>query len=306
MGSEAVTLPRETRIDHWVDLVMAVQLATRDPGGLAAFMTGHARLPQLDRDLDRPPWTFRGWLLPYVMDLYPGQLGAPGRWGWWLRALTTGELPGPIPQLRLSEPSTGDAAYKSLDRACSWLSQESSHALPLVTEWLAWGLAVADEPAHGLTPKIAEHLYRELSLDGWIERPADYLGLLFSEWGSKGARAASGFYPTPQDLVRVMAQLTGGTAETDPWTATHDPCVGTGRMLLEASNWSLRLCGQDINRLCVLATLINGAVYAPWLSFPLPDLPGPAHEGAETEPVAEPRPEAQVAVQGELFSEAGA
>lgn len=283
-------MTREASISAWVDLVMAVQFATRDPSGLAGFMTAHARLPQLDRDPDRPPWTFRGWLLPYVMDM-------DGRWGWWLEALGTGELPGPIPQLELYSPSTSDPAYKSLDKACSWLSQESSSTVTLLTEWLAWGLAVTDEPAHGLTPEIAEHLYRGLDLDGWIAKPADYLGLLYSEWGSKGARAASGFYPTPQEIVRLMALFTRSDTETDPWKATLDPCVGTGRMLLEASNWSLRLCGQDINRLCVLATLINGAVYAPWLSFPLPR----PVDGGETETAAPRESEVRVAVQQELF-----
>jgi len=49
-----------------------------------------------------------------------------------------------------------------------------------------------------------------------------------------------------------------------------DPCVGSGRMLLHASNYSLCLYGMDIDRLCVLMTKINGALYAPWLTFPFP------------------------------------
>jgi hypothetical protein len=49
-----------------------------------------------------------------------------------------------------------------------------------------------------------------------------------------------------------------------------DPCVGSGRMLLHSSNFSLHLFGQDIDPLAVAMTKINGAVYAPWLSFPLP------------------------------------
>ena len=49
-----------------------------------------------------------------------------------------------------------------------------------------------------------------------------------------------------------------------------DPCVGSGRMLLHASNVSLALSGQDIDPLAVAMCQINGALYAPWLSFPLP------------------------------------
>jgi type I restriction-modification system DNA methylase subunit len=50
-----------------------------------------------------------------------------------------------------------------------------------------------------------------------------------------------------------------------------DPCVGSGRMLLHASNYSLSLYGQDIDPLAVTMCKINGALYAPWISFPLPD-----------------------------------
>ena len=51
-----------------------------------------------------------------------------------------------------------------------------------------------------------------------------------------------------------------------------DPCVGTGRMLLAASNHSYRLYGCDINPTVIKATLINGFLYAPWLVRPFPFL----------------------------------
>jgi hypothetical protein len=46
--------------------------------------------------------------------------------------------------------------------------------------------------------------------------------------------------------------------------------VGSGRMLLHASNFSLCLYGVDIDPLAVAMCKINGALYAPWMSFPLP------------------------------------
>lgn len=42
-------------------------------------------------------------------------------------------------------------------------------------------------------------------------------------------------------------------------------------MLLYGSNFSLRLFGQDIDPLVVKIACINGALYAPWLAFPLPE-----------------------------------
>jgi hypothetical protein len=53
--------------------------------------------------------------------------------------------------------------------------------------------------------------------------------------------------------------------------SVNDPCVGSGRMLLHASNYSLNLFGQDIDPLAVAMCKINGALYAPWLAFPLPE-----------------------------------
>jgi hypothetical protein len=49
-----------------------------------------------------------------------------------------------------------------------------------------------------------------------------------------------------------------------------DPAVGSGRMLLHASNCSLSLWGPDLDPLAVALCQVNGALYAPWLSFPLP------------------------------------
>lgn len=41
-------------------------------------------------------------------------------------------------------------------------------------------------------------------------------------------------------------------------------------MLLHASNHSLYLFGQDIDAMMVQCTLINGAIYAPWIVAPPP------------------------------------
>ena len=50
-----------------------------------------------------------------------------------------------------------------------------------------------------------------------------------------------------------------------------EPCLGTGRMLLHASNYSLRLHGMDIDQTVLTAALVNGALYAPWMVRPFPE-----------------------------------
>ena len=53
-----------------------------------------------------------------------------------------------------------------------------------------------------------------------------------------------------------------------------DPCVGTGRFLLHASNHSLRLFGMDIDAVLCKSTLVNGYFYSPWMARPIPWLDG--------------------------------
>ena len=69
----------------------------------------------------------------------------------------------------------------------------------------------------------------------------------------------------------VSINFSDDRGEPDSRTRTVcDPCVGTGRMLLHASNRSVCLYGQDVNPTCVKATLVNGYLYAPWLVIPFP------------------------------------
>jgi N-6 DNA Methylase len=84
----------------------------------------------------------------------------------------------------------------------------------------------------------------------------------------------TGFFPTPHSVVEMMVRMTLQEQAKDgqePRTrSVCDPAVGSGRMLLHASNLTLNLWGQDIDPMAVTMCKINGALYAPWLSFPLP------------------------------------
>jgi N-6 DNA Methylase len=133
-------------------------------------------------------------------------------------------------------------------------------------------LALAQEEPR-LDEKVSEKLYRQVDLTPLMQTPWDYLGDLVATSKARGWNP-TGFYPTPHPVVECMVRLTmQDTWEEgrDPRTmSVCDPCVGSGRMLLHASNYSLNLHGQDIDPLAVSMCLINGALYAPWISFPLP------------------------------------
>jgi hypothetical protein len=73
--------------------------------------------------------------------------------------------------------------------------------------------------------------------------------------------------------------------------------VGSGRMLLHASNFSFNLWGQDIDPLTIAMCKINGALYAPWLAFPLPA----RILGEHTKPLSVPLPIVDPSGDGAFF-----
>ncbi|MEX1096282.1 MAG: N-6 DNA methylase [Planctomycetales bacterium] len=88
---------------------------------------------------------------------------------------------------------------------------------------------------------------------------ADILGDLFQGAISYGE---NGLYLTPPAVSRLMAALTVGPEVSDPDGAApliHDPCCGTGILLMDAGQASPRaeLVGQDIDPRCARITSIN-------------------------------------------------
>jgi type I restriction-modification system DNA methylase subunit len=83
----------------------------------------------------------------------------------------------------------------------------------------------------------------------------------------------NGFFPTPHEVVECMSQMafSGADQHLAKFQTVNDCCVGTGRMLLHASNHSLRLSGADIDGLVLEICKINLALYAPWGAFPFPE-----------------------------------
>jgi hypothetical protein len=195
------------------------------------------------------------------------------RWDYHLRTLEAG---------RLLDESIPQVAFRSADPRVPHLLHEWSALVGRdrggwsdfrsLLDWLLWGLALASEEPR-LSEEGNERLYRAVNLQPLLERPYDYLGNHVASGKARGWNP-TGFFPTPHTVVECMVQLLFhdvGKERRDPRTrSVCDPCVGSGRMLLHAANHSLRLFGQDIDPLAVVMSKINGALYAPWLSYPLP------------------------------------
>jgi hypothetical protein len=242
-----------------------------------------------------PPWHYRGWLL-FQVQLADGLPGAPGRWLHYMRTIEAGRLlDEPIPRISFtSMPSP--AGLKMIEKCVELLSYRESPwtAFEKFVAWLAWGLAVSK-----VRPEIeeatSEALYRTFNFESLILHPHDYLGHYLADKRSKGWNP-NAYFPTPFPVCEMIASIVfEGKSEDDGrdprLRLVQEPAVGTGRMLLAASNHSYCLYGQDIDKLVLDICLCNGAFYAPWLSFPLPDAIINASEiQNEAEPALEQEP----------------
>jgi len=217
--------------------------------------------------------TYKGWLWAYLLDI--DQRVGSQRWNYWIRTLNQGSiLDEPIPQINFG---TADSNVMSMLRKClehhCCLMHSAGHRE--FFDWILWGFGEGEERPK-IDDKVNEHWYRTFNFGIMIQAPHDYLGEIISE--AKAGRTywnnPNAFFPTPHSIVKMMVLMNFGGFDSqgkDTDRDKHalsvcDPCVGTGRMLMEASNFSLNLFGVDIDLVCVKACKINAYLYVPWLA----------------------------------------
>lgn len=265
----------------------AIHLDT-EPNGpplLAAFVNEYGRLPRIGDDHD--PWLFRGWLLPYLALCEADPRVSP-RYDYVTRTIEAGGLlDEPIPQCRFVSEHAVEAkeGMKMLEKIVAIAEQRGrySRGIETVLEWLGFATGVSDKPSE-IERDDQEQMYRTFDCGKWLVAPTDYIGEYMA---ATGVGKAAAFFPTPMTICTMMAMMTHG--DGDHRTKTVMDCaVGTGRTLLAASNYSLRLFGQDINYLCVLACKINFAFFAPWHLIPTSLFPAEPPREPEPEPIEIP------------------
>jgi hypothetical protein len=233
------------------------------------FMRVHGRVPQLgDR---KQPWQYRGWLLYYRL-LCENHPDVVPRWDYWARTRIAGKLlDQPIPALQF-ETCGSHQGCKALESWLRLIDRLHSHWSPMdiLLGWFLWGFGLAPEPPK-ISDRVNEELYRAVNIGLLLLKPYDYLG----EWiaNQKGKWNPHAFFPTPHSVVEFMVRMTMDASPGEDMRSktVMEPALGSGRMLLHASNYSLRLYGVDIDPLMVKTTLVNGALYAPWMVRPFPD-----------------------------------
>lgn len=272
-----------------IEMIQGIQLCLNPP----EWMKQHMLIERGDAkwsDFSVEEKTCKGWLWPYLLqiDSLPKLVDTPegmvmdygktpvhlrggsGRWRWWMEAHALGRLPdSPIPQINflgMHDPETLRMLEKCLD--ADW-----SYRLDHFLDWLLWGFGEGEERPK-ISEKTNEKWYGLFNMGLMIVNPYDYWGYLYSETKGRGSWNRSGFYPTPQHVVQLMCKMVMADHERENDHIDHrldsmcEPCCGTGRMLMEQSNYSVNMYGMDIDHICVAATKVNGYLYIPWLVRP--------------------------------------
>jgi hypothetical protein len=242
----------------------------------------------------------RGWMLPLLLegDAYFGH----GRWAWWCESMD-GTLPeSPIPQINFvsasdnavrpelqelsrnvaekgtyaGPPLSASGARKHLEKLITKMGSGWESMLFLI-RWIAWGLNCGmdkerPQPRHSYGDEAWDAmLLKEFHLGRLQAADCDVLGSYIAEANGNGFNPHA-FFPTPMEVCTMMAQMTMADGPVNPerdsrLASVNDCCVGTGRMLLAASNFSVNLYATDIDPTMVDACSINCALYAPWAVY---------------------------------------
>lgn len=270
-ASDAIsTIPAKVNLQHEqaaVDESMECAIDVVPQCDWSEFYLVNGRVPKLG-DL-KQPWEYKGWLMWYRFLCETNPNISP-RWTYWLETRAARKLlDGPIPQVTFDDFGNREC-QKLLENWLHTIDRLHSHWSPMDTllDWLLWGFGLSKEPPQ-ITPKLNEELYKEVNLGPLLLQPHDYLG----EWiaDQKGKWNPHAFFPTPHCVVEMMMRMVMDTDQDLRSAKVLEPALGSGRMLLHASNHSLRLWGMDIDPMMVKTSLVNGALYAPWMVRPFPD-----------------------------------
>ncbi len=207
--------------------------------------------------------TCKGWLLPYLLEI---DAMFSDRWDYWSRTVANqAPLDEPIPYIDFLETPDHETMKNLTD--CMKPYARYGFRFSDFLEWILWGFGAQKERAK-ISDEANEHWYRTFNLGLLLKNPHDYLGVILSEEKSGYWNNPNAFYPTPHSVCQLMVQMqVAGDQELMDLKnkSVCDPCVGTGRMLMYASNYCLHLYGQDIDYACVMACKINGFLYVPWM-----------------------------------------
>lgn len=217
----------------------------------------------------------RGWLLPFLF-AYDDLLW--GRWNYWFKICQrkTIQESGPIPKIKwvsFHDPKA-QRAYRMLQK-CMDISSYDRRTIDHFADWLLWGFAAIENPPD-IDLEVNRHFYKTFDLFLVLDAPTDYLSNLLYEETGKGYKSGLGYFPTPFEVSRLMAEMIVDTHNPEKMKKKtfYDPCVGCGSLMLPMSNYVLRGYAQDISSIAIKLCKIQMYWYAPWFAFHPDDISG--------------------------------
>lgn len=217
-------------------------------------------LPPTDQQIrERTTWS---WLRPYLIVLDEMFLK---RWDYWFRTVEAGEvLVEPIPQIEWSGCGHQEPRKNLVACVDFGLSRLSRQSFTLFVEWLLYGFGSPSltEMPQQIEPEVNAFWYKTFNLGLFLKYPHDYLGEYAAELYGKGWNNPTSFFPTPMTVSLLIARML--FSEQDKTASVCDPCVGSGRLLMAASNYSLNLYGVDIDPHILKVCQANMWMYVPW------------------------------------------
>ncbi len=174
-------------------------------------------------------------------------------------------LEEPIPQIKwLGHPNRD--AENNIEKCLNYSSSRmGSGSFNNFVDWLLYGFgdSAVNEFPRQIDKETNSFWYRTFNLGLLLQHPYDYLGQLACDRKGSGKwNNPTAFFPTPMNVCEMMAQIT--MQEADKTSSVCDPCIGSGRMLLSASNYSLNLYGMDIDLGILKVCKVNMWQYVPW------------------------------------------
>lgn len=217
----------------------------------------------------------------YVYILFTVDMITTKRWEYWSDALYKNNISKDIPQVNFDNVMTSKGnEVKKMLRSCidvPHVSKATSfnnfinyllYCLTPLSYYEGDNIEQQQDQAQkrisGIDDKSLNNYYENFCLEAMMLYPGDYLGDLAAEYlGDNG----TDYFPTPHHVVDLMLRITMSDDDKDKnkTKVVCDPCAGSSRMLLYASNYSLCLYSQDISQIMVNVSTVNGFLYMPWM-----------------------------------------
>jgi len=197
------------------------------------------------------------------------------RWKWWSWAMLYKEIPTiPYPKKDFALHFDSSAPPYRLIEACVKPFPYDRNAFENLVDFLLYGFGDSDiKSIQHIPGEQIKHFNDTLDLGIFYRYPGDYWGHYLEMGMSHSMRSGTGFFSTPPSVCQMMVEM---TIPDDPNNITRsfcDPCAGTMRMGLFASNKNLiMIYGMEVAYSIHKIAKLNAFLYLPPSAMPCKEI----------------------------------